>query len=88
MAIVIGAITKIAVAASAASGNVPGTSGKFLLTTNTDCYVRFDGDVATSSAYDVFLPKGAAIVLRPKTGAAISVIRVAVDGILSIHEIE
>lgn len=88
MAIVIGAITKIAVASSAASGGTPGSSGKFLFTTNTDCYVRFDGATASSSAYDVFLPKGAAIVLRPKTGAAISVIRVAVDGVLSIHEIE
>ena len=88
MALTIGDITKIAVAASAASGNLPGTSGKFLFTCNTDCYVRFDGDTATASAYDVFMPKGAALVLQPKSSAAISVIRATVDGVLSIQEIE
>ena len=88
MAITIGRFTKILVASSAASGSLPGTSGKFLFTTNTDCYVRFDGDTATSSAYDIFMPKGAALVLRPRSSAAVSVIRATGDGVLSIHEIE
>lgn len=88
MALTLGAFLKVAVAASAAGGALPGTSGKFLFTTNTDCYVRFDGDTATASAYDVFLPKGAAVIIQPKTGLNVSVIREAVDGVLSIQEIE
>lgn len=88
MALTIGAITKIAVAASAASGALPGTASKFLFTCNTDCYVRFDGDTASVTVYDVFLPKGAALVLNPKSSSDVSVIRNAVDGVLSIQEIE
>ena len=88
MALTFGDIKKIAVAASAASGDLPGTSGKFLFSTNTDCYVRFDGDTASVSAYDVFLPKGAVIVISPKSSAAVSVIRNTADGVLSISELE
>ena len=88
MALTLGAFTKVAVAATAASGTLPGTSGKFLLTCNTDCYVRFDGDTATAAAYDIFMPKGLAIIVRPKTGLALSVIRASADGVLSIQEIE
>ena len=88
MAIQIGAITKIAVATAAASGALPGTSGKLLLTCNTDCYVRFDGDTATSAAYDIFMPAGSAFVIRPRSGAAVSVIRDSADGVLSLHEID
>ena len=88
MALTLGDITKVAVAEAAASGSLPGTSGKFLLTCNTDCYVRFDGDTATVAAYDLFMPKGLAVIVCPKTSAALSVIRASADGILSIQEVE
>ena len=86
MALTLGAITKVAVAATAAAGALPGTSGKYLFTCNTDCYLRFDGDTATVSAYDIFMPKGLAVIIQPKTSLDSSVIRASADGVLSIRE--
>ena len=88
MSLTIGAITKIAVATAAASGAVPGTSGQLLLTCNTDCYVRFDGDTATASVFDLFMPSGSAFIVCPRSSADISVIRASADGVLAIQEIE
>ncbi len=83
----IGAITKITVTGTAAAGALPGNSGVYLITTNTDCYVRFDGDTATASAYDIFMPKGSAFVVQPVTKGDFSFIREAVSGVASISEI-
>ena len=87
MALTIGAITKITVTGTAASGALPGSSGKYLITGNTDMYVRFDGDVATVSAYDLFVPKGGAFIVQPVTKGNFSFIREAVSGVASISEI-
>ena len=79
--------TKVSVTGTAAAGTAPGTSGRFLLTGNTDMFIRFDSGTATSSNYDLFLPAGGMVLLE-KGPANFNAIRDTADGILTIHEVE
>lgn len=89
MALLLGSKTKVSVTSTTATGAIPGTSGKLLLTCNTDMYLRFDaaGD-ASSSNFDLFMPKGLAIIVRPRTSHALEAISAGTDGVLVIQEIE
>ncbi len=79
---------KIAVATSAASVVPTKTgSGRYLLTTNTDVYIKFGGTTASVTVFDLFLPAGAAIIVQPPSGL-ISAIRDSADGVLGITEVE
>lgn len=61
----------------------------YIVTTNTDCYVRFSGSAVTSSDgnFDIFLPAGAAAVLRA-TNSTIRAIRDSADGTLGVSRLE
>lgn len=61
----------------------------YLITTNTDCYVRFSASAVAGTAgnFDIFLPAGGAMVLRA-THTTIRAIRASVDGTLGISEVE
>lgn len=79
---------KILVAVAAASGTPSRTAtGRYLLSCNTDCFVRFAGSVATATAFDLFLPAGSALIVYVPSGD-VSVIRDTTDGILAITELE
>lgn len=83
----LGQKTRIAVGASAAAGAAPGTGGRYLLATNTDCYIRLDGGTASSANFDLFLPAGG-MVLIDKGPSSFNAIRDSADGVLVIHEID
>jgi len=85
-----GSKTVIAVAAAAAAVSPPGTSGKYLLTTNTDVYIRFDAGTATSANFDLFLPSGGMVLMEgiPYVTNGINAIRASADGVLAIQEVE
>jgi hypothetical protein len=87
MFIKLGEKTKIAVAGTAAAGAAPGTGGKYLLSTNTDCYIRLDAGTASASNFDLFLPAGG-MVLIDKGPSSFNAIRDSADGVLVIHEID
>ena len=87
MSLSLGANTLVLVVTAAVTGALPGPAGKYLLTTNTDCFVRFDGDVASKTVFDLFMPAGAAIVVSPGSGLNLSVIRDIADGTLVIQEV-
>jgi hypothetical protein len=87
MFIKLGAKTKIAVSSTAAAGAAPGTGGRYLLSTNTDCYVRLDAGTATSANFDLFLPAGG-MVLIEKGPSSFNAIRDSADGVLVIHEVD
>ena len=61
----------------------------YIITTNTDCYVRFSGSavVASDGNFDIFLPAGTSAVLRA-TNAVIRAIRATADGLLGISKLE
>ncbi len=79
---------KILVAVAAASGTPSRTAtGRYLLSCNTDCFIRFAGLVASVTAFDLFLPAGGALIVYIPSGN-VSVIRDTVDGTLAITELE
>ena len=78
---------KITVAASASSVTPTTNGASFLLTTNTDVYIKFGGTVASATVFDLFLPAGGAIVLNRPSGGDISATRATSDGVLGIHEV-
>jgi len=86
----LGSKTKISVSGTAAAGTPPGTSGRYLLSSNTDMYIRFDAGTATAANYDLFLPAGGMVLIEGFEGTtnAINAIRDSADGILSISEVE
>lgn len=64
-------------------------SQNYILTTNTDCYVRFSASAvaATDGNFDLFMPAGSSAVLTA-THATIRAIRATADGILGISKLE
>ncbi len=86
MFLTFGAKTKGAVATGAATVALPGNSGRYLITSNTDCFLRFGGLVASSTNFDLFLPAGGMVLVHPPSSQDASVIRDTADGTLVIHE--
>jgi hypothetical protein len=86
----LGSKTVIAVISTAAAISPPGTAGKYLLTTNTDVYIRFDAGTATAANFDLFLPAGGMILVEgiPYVANGINAIRATADGVLAIQEVE
>ena len=61
----------------------------YIITTNTDCYVRFSASavVASDGNFDLFMPSGTSAVLQA-TNATIRAIRATADGVLGISRLE
>ena len=83
---------KVSVATASSSTSLPlGGNRRYLLTTNTDCYVRYGtgAQTATTSAggYTLFMPAGLAVVLMV-AGDTIAAIRNSADGILSVSIVD
>ncbi len=78
----------IAVATSEATDTVI-LGQVYILTTNTDCYIRFSGSAVTTADdnFDLFMPAGSTAVLKA-TNATIRAIRNSADGILGISRVE
>ncbi len=74
----------IAVATAEATDTVT-ISENYVLSCNTDCYVRFSASavVATDGNFDLFMPSGSIAVLNA-TFTTIRVIRATADGVLGI----
>ena len=86
--IVAGSAKVIAVATSEATDTVV-KHQLYIITTNTDCFVRFSASavVASDGNFDIFLPAGTSAVLRA-TNAVIRVIRATADGLLGVSKLE
>jgi len=61
----------------------------YVLTCNTDCFVRFSATAvsAADGGFDLFMPSGTSAVLRA-TNATIRAIRDTADGTLGISRLE
>jgi hypothetical protein len=61
----------------------------YVLTTNTDCYIRFSGSAvaATDGNFDLFMPAGSSAILMA-TNTTLRAIRDSADGILGVSEVE
>ncbi len=61
----------------------------YILTCNTDCYVRFSASAVAASDgnFDLFMPSGS-IAILVATHATVRVIRDSADGILGISKVE
>jgi hypothetical protein len=61
----------------------------YVLTCNTDCYVRFSGTAvaATDGAHDLFMPSGSSAVVMA-THTTLRAIRDSADGTLGVAEVE
>jgi hypothetical protein len=79
---------KIAVAATEATTAVK-VGTVYVLTCNTDCYIRFSGSAVTASAgaYDLFMPSGTSAILMATNGT-LRAIRDSADGTLGVAEVE
>ena len=55
----------------------------YIITVNTDTYIRFSGSAVTKSAggYDLFMPSGSTAILRATNGT-LRAIRDSADGVL------
>ena len=86
--IVAGSGLVIAVATAEATDTVE-ISQIYILTTNTDCFVRFSASAVTAADgnFDLFMPAGASAILR-STNATIRAIRDTADGKLGISKLE
>lgn len=86
--IVAGSGKVIAVATAEATDTVE-KHQLYIITTNTDCYVRFSASAVAASDgnFDIFLPAGTSAVLRA-TNATIRAIRATADGVLGISKLE
>ena len=86
--IVAGSGLVIAVATAEATDTVI-LNQLYILTCNTDCFVRFSGSAvaATDTNFDLFMPAGTSAVLRA-TNATIRAIRDTADGTLGISRLE
>lgn len=78
----------IAVAASEATDTVV-VGQLYILTCNTDCFIRFSGSAvaATDGNFDLFMPAGSSAILKA-TNATIRAIRDSVDGTLGVAKVE
>lgn len=79
----------IAVATAEATDSGITISQRYILTTNTDCFVRFSGSAVTTAdgGFDIFMPAGSSAVLVATNGT-IRAIRDTADGKLGISELE
>jgi len=61
----------------------------YILTTNTDCFIRFSGSAvaATNGNFDLFLPSGTSAILKATNGT-LRVIRDSADGTLGFSQLE
>ena len=86
--IIAGSGRVIAVAVAEATDTVI-VSQRYLITTNTDCFIRFSGSAVTSADdnFDIFLPAGGSAALVA-TNATIRAIRNTADGTLGISRLE
>ncbi|MEE8114382.1 MAG: hypothetical protein V3T23_08495 [Nitrososphaerales archaeon] len=78
----------IAIAVGEASQAVTKTK-VYILTTNTDCFVRFHASTAvaaTDGNFDIFLPAGGSAILTA-TDTLLRVIRDTADGTLGFSEV-
>ncbi len=86
--IIAGSGLNIAVSSSEVTETVR-AGESYIVTTNTDCFVRFSGSAVTSSdgGFDLFMPSGSSAILRA-TNATFRAIRSTADGVLGISRIE
>jgi len=61
----------------------------YVLTTNTDCFIRFSGSAVTAAdgGHDLFMPAGSSAILMA-TNTTLRAIRDTADGTLGIAEVE
>jgi hypothetical protein len=62
-------------------------SGRYLVTSDCDVYLKFGGVTATVSVFDIYLPKGSALVIIPPVGGNWSCIVAATVGVLAVQEL-
>ena len=86
--IVAGSGKNIAVATSEVTETVK-IGNSYIITVNTDTFVRFSGSAVTSADdnFDLFMPLGSSAILRA-TNTTFRAIRSTADGILGISEVE
>ena len=81
--------SKVITVATAEATDTVVISEDYVLSTNTDCFVRFSGSAVagTDNNFDLFMPAGSIAVLRA-TNTTIRVIRATADGLLGISRLE
>lgn len=87
----LGAIQKVVVVTASTDESLPAGDSTFLLTCNVDMYVKWGigaQTATTTTAYNLFMPAGLALIVDVGPADTIAGIRDTEDGVLSVTAVE